>query len=1000
MRTLSAYGNSPLVICDISFSNCDAVPYLQAIHYRMQRKCRLDAPRPTAFPGAFDVPRPKLSLEQIHRSPIILSSCVGVAGIAFPLLATWLEMAESGTSFGLVSIGALHFSSPLMLIIDTAPLVLGLCTYFASTIGRTTAVKMDRLQRYADSRGENLQQIIETCFDALITTGAGGVIENWNSAAERLFGYTKEEAVGKPLNLIDPAETRNGPRSVLSQASREHERCIVDSDFVSKDGRRFSASSSVGVLRTDDGQPTGLLAIVRDMTKQRQMEEALIRARDAAEAASDSKSRFLANMSHEIRTPMNGIIGMTQILLDTEVSDQQKDFLNTLHASAEQLSFVINDILDLSKLEADKLTIEKKPMDLHRLVRTTASMFETPTSSKGITMVTTVSDELPESVTGDYHRVKQVLINLLNNAVKFTDEGTVTLRARVARQIREEIVVAFEIEDTGCGMSEKQCAKIFAPFTQVDDSSTRAATGTGLGLSICKQLIEKMDGEIGVYSEAGKGSTFWFTLRTAASELLPEGVEELLDEADLDIGGSEILLVDDNAVNQKVATALLRGMDCSVDVAGNGREAVDAINAKRYDVVLMDVQMPVLDGFGATREVRSNSPHGDIPIIAMTARAMQGDREECLAAGMDDHLPKPVSKELLRQKIATWRGRIRETSMQVCQAGDATPTIAPPQSNNSSTGAPPAGVAPDPAPTTDAAPEPEHSEPTLDSGALQDLLSSMGDAGPLLIREIVDEFLQTVPAECAELYATATQGNIERVREIAHKMRSSTGNLGVRRMYAMCSELEERARSGNGDGMIERAEHIHSEFEHASTELTVWLAQQQSDVAEETAADAPAAAEIAAADYIASEVAPSNDTETEPDEVEVTLDPKTMQDLLSAMGDAGPVIIREIVDEFLQSVPEECTELGTAAGEGNVERVREIAHKMRSSTGNLGVRRMYTLCSELEERARSGNGEDMIDRAQAIQAEFERACAALRAWIDALPGDDSKADAPAGQSVA
>jgi PAS domain S-box-containing protein len=408
-----------------------------------------------------------------------------------------------------------------------------------------------------------------------------------------------------------------------------------------------------------DGGFEGFVGRSFDITHRKQLETGAQRSRDAALEAAREKSRFLANMSHEIRTPMSGVIGMTETLLETKLDADQRECVETLKSCGEALLCVINDILDFSKIEAGKLELESLEFDLRKTVEDVVNLLKDGARKKGLALTVRWTPGAPVRATGDPVRLRQILMNLIGNAVKFTDHGEVSIVVGIEWEERDGVRVRFEVRDSGIGITPEAQARLFQPFTQADPSTTRRFGGTGLGLAICKELVEMMGGEIGVESTPGQGSLFWFSARMTRPE-----PPSLAVERSLGVGAAgtdpaairgRVLVAEDDAVNRKIAKLTLEKQGLRVDFASNGKEAVEAVHRASYDLIFMDCHMPEMDGFEATKTIRNiEGAHGHVPIIALTASVLEGDQQQCLSSGMDAFLAKPIRPDDLARLLERW----------------------------------------------------------------------------------------------------------------------------------------------------------------------------------------------------------------------------------------------------------------------------------------------------------------------------------------------------------
>ena len=564
------------------------------------------------------------------------------------------------------------------------------------TEDQLTPPLLERMVRYAVDRASTerrlldgynlLNAIIEGTTDAVYVKDLQGRYLMMNTAGSQFLQLPVEEIVGKHDSELFPAEAAarivaDNRRVIDSGAARTYE-----NDLTVHDNTRTYLSTNAP-RRDHNGNIIGIIGISRDISDRKRSErelrrniaeleqakaeleeqgrqlaklaESLAVARDAAEAANAAKSEFLASMSHEIRTPMNGVLGMTGLLLSGPLDGEQRKQVTTIQQSGETLLALLNDILDLSKVEAGHAELEESDFSLRQLALEAEALWATVFAEKGLAFVVEVDPGLPDGLYGDAGRIRQVLSNLINNALKFTEKGEVRVVVTCESSDDAGLPVRVAVIDTGIGVAPEQRSELFEKFTQADATTTRRYGGTGLGLAICKRLVELMDGEIGVDGALGEGSTFWFTLCLPVAETAPplQPVPRTGTSANryARSGGRAItvLVAEDNQVNQTVVTAMLARAGHVVDVVASGAEAIEALRQTSYDAVLMDVQMPGMDGVEATREIRSlPGDAGKVPVIALTANAMAGDRERYLRAGMDDYVSKPIEMPALFGALA------------------------------------------------------------------------------------------------------------------------------------------------------------------------------------------------------------------------------------------------------------------------------------------------------------------------------------------------------------
>ena len=791
---------------------------------------------------------------------------------------------------------------------------------------------------------------------AVVSADLDDKIVACNPAFEKQFACTQTEIVGR--SVVEVVSSPGYHAEVIHNLSRIKKGEVVQ--LVTR--RRHRDLELLGVPVIVEGRCVGTLALYLDITERKQAMEAIEQARAAAEAANQAKSAFLAMMSHEIRTPMNAIIGMTGLLLDTELTSEQHEYAETVRSSSDTLLTIINDILDFSKIEAGKLELESQPFDLRECLESALDLLAARATEKGLDLAYLLDEQVPAAVYGDVTRLRQILVNLLSNAVKFTEKGEVVISVEARLTEKKEdgrangqeydgttfYELHFEVRDTGIGISAEGQARLFRSFSQVDASTTRRYGGTGLGLAISKRLAELMGGSMWVESQPEAGSTFHFTLlaesaparwrpylessqphltgkrilivddnatnrsiltlqtrawgmlpyesdsgqealaqvqagvpfevaildmhmpdmdglmlaeqlrRSRSAQALPLVMLTSLGRREINTRGVEfaaflhkpikpsqlynallslfaeqeqaypglkpieptggqfdeglgqrlplrILLAEDNTVNQKLALRLLERMGYRADLAANGLEVLEALQRQRYDMILMDVQMPEMDGLEASHAIQEEWPAEEHPrIVAMTANAMQGDREECLAAGMHDYLTKPIQFKALQEALeraGLWAKR------RTAPLRSVTARLQP--FEEISEGAPP---------TTDDGRQ-EEATPALDPVVLAELRQLQGEGEPDIVQELAEAFQFETPPLLEALRQAVAEGQSEALKRAAHNLKGSSYNLGARSMADLSAELEILGKSGTVEGAAALVTRLEWEYQRVCQAL-------------------------------------------------------------------------------------------------------------------------------------------------------------------------------------
>lgn len=672
-------------------------------------------------------------------------------------------------------------------------------------------------------QSELIRSLLNATPDPFFVKDEKGAYRAINEAWRKVLGRPEGEILGRRDEELLAGERAAAYRRLDFEAFRLRAPLTYDEwiDLPALGPRLFQT------VRTPqfapDGRPTGLIGISRDVTDRRLQEDRTRQLAQEADRANRMKSAFLASMSHEIRTPMNGVLGMTQVLLDTRLEPRQREAAELVRSSAEALLSLLNDILDLSKIEAGRLDLELLPFDLPALVEEVAAVFSGQAATRSNTISVDLGSEVPRGVLGDPGRIRQILGNLVSNAVKFTEGGRIEIRVDLEFVDSEDHILRFSVRDTGMGIEEARLESIFQEFTQADTSIARKFGGTGLGLSISRQLARLMRGELEVRSTVGEGSEFSFTIPLRATTELPRRAER---RGRLRwIEGARVLVAEDNLVNQQIVVALLEGQGFAVDVAGDGSVACEIVRRRVPDVVLMDLQMPVMDGIRATRMIRGELGLTDLPIVALTAHALGEERQRCLDAGMNDFLSKPFRPDDLYEILHRYVGAgEEEPDGPSPETGPAAPG---PDARGEATGPGPASTPePSAAPEPSAPPEPSASPRVRRAGGtgpavdVDGFRRSMREAGiesvvPLVLAAFRDE----APGRMAVLERGVAERDLAAVSSASHALKSSSANIAARRLHPLMIEVETLARAGDQAGVEGLLPAVREEFEAVMDQL-------------------------------------------------------------------------------------------------------------------------------------------------------------------------------------
>jgi len=531
-----------------------------------------------------------------------------------------------------------------------------------------------------DSEGK-FRTIFESFQDLYFRCDFNGNISMISPSVQEIIGYSRNEIKG--TNISNYYVLKSDNKLLFKRVIKNKRLRNIEISLIHKNGKILQCICNIRLVHDKHGKPIEIEGIARDITQLKLANLELIKAKEFAEKSLKVKERFLANMSHEIRTPMNGIIGMIDLISQTSLNTDQGSYVRTIKKSSETLLHILNDILDLSKIEAGKVELRETAVEIEEVTKKLTSLFSQVANSKNISLNFHINKKIPKIIIADETRILQILANLTSNALKFTPEkGSIDIGVKISSRVDDKVKLRIEVHDSGIGLSKKDIENLFTSFSQVDNSLTKSYGGTGLGLAISKELANLMKGDIGVYSNPGLGSTFWFTFESripAEDEMMVINdnlAEEKTTETYQKKFAPRVLIVDDNAINREVAAEILRKTGCNTTTAKSGFEAIDIVQKKKFDLIFMDIQMPELDGIETSRKIRQIIKTNVPPIIAITAFAQEGDRDNFIAQGMDDYIAKPIRFNTIVKKIELWlQNKIKDHDLETSHTKDPTPKI-------------------------------------------------------------------------------------------------------------------------------------------------------------------------------------------------------------------------------------------------------------------------------------------------------------------------------------